>query len=74
MFTLLGQLVPHDQRMAQLVTTTQAATELGISRRTLAKWWADHLVEPDFVTAGGHARWDVDRLRTALRELRQRDE
>lgn len=29
---------------------------------------------PDLVTAGGHLRWDVERLRRELREQRQRDE
>jgi DNA-binding transcriptional MerR regulator len=57
-----------------LVTTGEAAKELGIGRATLARWWADHLVEPELVTAGGHARWDVEKLRARLRELRQRDE
>ena len=57
-----------------LVTTGEAAKQLGIGRATLARWWADGLVEPELVTAGGHARWDVEKLRERLRELRQRDE
>lgn len=70
----MGQLDAHHHQMADLVTTTQAARELGISRRTLAAWWHDGLVEPAFVTAGGHGRWDVEKLREALRALRTRDE
>ena len=58
----------------RLVATGVAARELGVSRATLARWWQVGLVEPAVVTAGGHARWDVDALRNQLRELRQRDE
>jgi len=57
-----------------LVSTGEAARALGIGRSTLARWWAKELVTPALVTAGGHARWDVDQLREQLRDLRQRDE
>jgi excisionase family DNA binding protein len=60
--------------MAALLTTTQAAAELGISRRTLAGWWADGKVKPAFVTAGGHARWDLADLRRQIEEWRLRDQ
>lgn len=56
-----------------LVPTGDAAKALGIARRTLARWAAEGLVTPDLVTAGGHARWNVDRLREQLRALQQRD-
>lgn len=58
----------------QLVTTTEAAKALGIGRSTLARWWQEGVVTPALVTAGGHARWDVEDLRDQLRKLRQRDE
>ena len=59
--------------MARLVTTGQAAQELGIAPSTLTRWVERGLVAPDLTTAGGHYRWDVDRLRAELRELAERD-
>lgn len=59
---------------ARLITTGEAAKAIGVDVRTLQRWVKDGLVEPDGYTAGGHMRWDVERLRTTLRELRQRDE
>ncbi|KOX33784.1 hypothetical protein ADK67_05455 [Saccharothrix sp. NRRL B-16348] len=58
----------------KLVPTGVAAAELGIDRVTLARWWRAGLVEPEFVTAGGHARWDMEKLRRSLRERAQREE
>ncbi|MQA13005.1 MAG: MerR family transcriptional regulator [Pseudonocardiaceae bacterium] len=58
----------------RLVTTGQAARALGIDSSTLARWARSGMVKPDLVTAGGHARWDVDRLRAELQEMRERDE
>jgi DNA-binding transcriptional MerR regulator len=60
--------------VAELVTTSQAARELGISARSLSRWAKDGTLEPDLTTPGGHYRWDVVRLRQQLRELRDRDE
>ena len=59
---------------ARLVTTGAAARAIGVDVRTLQRWVETRLVEPDGYTAGGHMRWDVERLRQALRDLRQRDE
>jgi DNA-binding transcriptional MerR regulator len=58
----------------KLVSTSEAAAELGVSVRTLQQWRHDGTVLPDVVTPGGHARWDVERLRRDLRDHRQRDE
>ena len=58
---------------ARLVPTGEAARAIGVDVRTLQRWVKDGLVEPDGVTAGGHMRWDVERLRQALRDLRQRE-
>lgn len=57
-----------------LVSTSQAAKELGIAARTLQGWATRGEVKPDFVTQGGHYRWDVERLRRELTEKRLRDE
>lgn len=53
--------------------TSVAAKELGVGVRTLQRWAAEGLVEPDVVTPGGHQRWDVDRLKAQLKALQQRD-
>lgn len=50
------------------VSTGEAAREIGVGRATLARWWSDGLVTPALVTAGGHARWDVDDLKRQLAE------
>ncbi|MQA16389.1 MAG: MerR family transcriptional regulator [Pseudonocardiaceae bacterium] len=60
--------------VSKLVSTSVAAAELGVSVRTLQQWAHDGLVIPDLWTPGGHARWDVERLRRELRDKRQRDE
>lgn len=57
-----------------LVSTGEAARALGIGRSTLARWKADGLVTPALITAGNHARWDLEDLREQLRRMRQRDE
>ncbi len=58
--------------MAEYVSTTQAAKAVGVSVRSLQRWVADGQLEPDFLTPGGHARWDVERLRRELVELSKR--
>lgn len=57
-----------------LVPTAVAAKQLGIGVRTLQRWASEGLVTPDLVTAGGHKRWDVDRLRQQLKDLQQREQ
>lgn len=56
----------------KLVSTGVAAKELGISRYTLVRWWQDGAVTPQYVTAGGQGRWDMDELRQQLAEFRRR--
>jgi predicted site-specific integrase-resolvase len=57
-----------------IVPTGVAAQALGIDRGTLHRWWKAGLVEPAFVTAGGHARWDVEDLKRQLREQRKTED
>jgi excisionase family DNA binding protein len=57
-----------------LVTTAEAAKQLGVATRTLQRWASEGLVKPDLVTPGGHQRWDVEHLREQLRELQERGE
>jgi DNA-binding transcriptional MerR regulator len=56
------------------VSTSQAATQMGLSPRTLQHWARKGLVQPALVTAGGHYRWDVDDLRRQLHELHATDQ
>ncbi len=57
----------------RLLSTGEAAREVGVARRTLAAWATDGTVAPVLYTAGGHARWDVDELRRQLAALRPRE-
>jgi DNA-binding transcriptional MerR regulator len=59
---------------SDLVPSGVLARELGVSRSAIVKWMRQGLIEPDLVTPGGHPRWDVERVRAALREQRKRDE
>ena len=54
-----GRRVPGDD----LVTTAQAARELGISRRTLARYVEQGLVTPELTLPSGHHRWQLRDLR-----------
>jgi hypothetical protein len=59
---------------SKLVPTGVAADAIGVDRGTLHRWWkVDGLVQPTLVTAGGHARWDIDDLKRQLRERRKTD-
>jgi hypothetical protein len=59
--------------VSELVHTSEAAKALGISARSLARWAAEGRIIPDLVTPGGHMRWDVEGLRSQLRQLRSSD-
>jgi predicted site-specific integrase-resolvase len=54
-----------------LVPTEVAAKAIGVSRRSLVRWWKAGTVTPALVTPGGHARWDVEDLKRQLREQRK---
>lgn len=55
-----------------LVSTGEAARELGVNIRTIQRWVEAGLVEPDLRTAGGHMRWDMEHLREQLRTMHDR--
>ncbi|HEY3482622.1 MAG TPA: MerR family transcriptional regulator [Streptomyces sp.] len=57
-----------------LVSTGAAARALGLSTKTLQRWAADGWVSPEYVTRGGHMRWDVDKLRQQIRDQRRTDQ
>lgn len=52
----------------RLVPTGVAAAELGIDGSTLSRWRRAGIVRPAMVTAGRHARWDMEDLRRQIRE------
>lgn len=54
-------------RRVPYVPTGVAAKLLGVSIRSLQQWVKDGKLQPDYVTPGGHMRWDVERLREELR-------
>lgn len=49
-----------------LLGTGEAAKAVGIDRSTLRKWWKQGRCTPEWVTQGGQARWDVEKLRRQL--------
>ncbi|TVT32749.1 MerR family transcriptional regulator [Amycolatopsis rhizosphaerae] len=55
----------------RLLTTGEAAKALSVDRSTLAHWMREGLVTPTSVTAGGHARWNLDDLRRQVLALAQ---
>jgi excisionase family DNA binding protein len=50
----------------KLLTTHEAAEQLGIGVSTLQAWAAKGTVTPAWRTPGGHARWNIDDLRRQL--------
>ncbi|MGH4026755.1 MAG: MerR family transcriptional regulator [Pseudonocardiaceae bacterium] len=57
----------------KLLSTGDAARELGVDRTTLLRWSQDGKVSPEYVTPGGHARWDMVSLRRQLGGPRSRE-
>jgi DNA-binding transcriptional MerR regulator len=52
-----------------LVTTPEAARQLGISARTLQRYVQAGYVKPDLRLPSGRYRWDVDNLRDQINAL-----
>jgi len=63
-----------DMARTRLVTTGELARELGLHSRTLQRYRAEGSITPELESRGGHARWDVEKVKEQLRALRQRDE
>ena len=55
----------------RLLTTTEAARELGVHRTTLARWVRRYGLKPTLETMGGNYLWDLDDLRRQLREAQE---
>lgn len=66
-----GSYVSTEQR---LLTTSEVARALSISRRTVARYAEQGLLQPAFTLPSGQHRWDLDDVRRQLRDLRQRGE
>lgn len=58
----------------KLLSTGQAAAEIGVARYTLVRWWQAGTVKPALVTAGGQARWDMADLIQQLKDWRRQSE
>lgn len=56
------QLVPTER----LLTSGEAADEIGISRASLQRWARDGQVKPAMTTPGGQYRWRMSDLRRQL--------
>ena len=67
---------PYGDRVVdgRLVTTAELARALGLSARTIQRYRQGGVLVPDLVSAGGHARWDVEKVRSRLRSLAERDQ
>jgi DNA-binding transcriptional MerR regulator len=56
----------------ELLTTAQAARQLGISTRTLVRYAEKGYVKPEMVLPSGHRRWILEDVRRQLRSLQAR--
>lgn len=57
----------------RLMTSSEVAAELGLSRSSIARYAAAGYITPELTTPGGQYRWDLEAVRRQLRELRERD-
>jgi excisionase family DNA binding protein len=55
--------------VGRLLTSGELAKELGVSLRTVQRWIADGVIEPELRTAGGHTRWNLDAVVARLQAL-----
>jgi DNA-binding transcriptional MerR regulator len=58
-------------RERELVTTPEAARQLGISARTLQRYVNAGWITPQLTLPSGRYRWDVARLRDQINALGQ---
>jgi predicted site-specific integrase-resolvase len=56
-------------RPPRLLTTGEAAREIGIAGKTLSKYVRDGKIKPTFRLPSGHLRWDIEDLKAQLRAL-----
>ncbi|MCO1654158.1 MerR family transcriptional regulator [Pseudonocardia humida] len=56
-----------------LVSTPDAARALGMSARTLRRYVVAGWITPDLTLASGQYRWDVEKLREQINNMRKPD-
>jgi DNA-binding transcriptional MerR regulator len=52
----------------KLLTSSQLALELGVSRRSIARYVQAGILVPELYTPGGQARFDLEDSKRQLRE------
>lgn len=57
----------------RLVSSSELARELGVTRQTVARWVRRGVITPATVTAGGQARFDMEQAKSELRDHAQRN-
>lgn len=57
----------------RLLSTGEAARELGISSRSLARWAKEGAVTPAMTTPGGQYRFNLDELRAQIQRMSKPD-
>lgn len=60
------------ERDRELLTTAQAAKQLGISTRTLVRYAEKGYVKPEMTLPSGHRRWILEDVRRQIREFGER--
>jgi DNA-binding transcriptional MerR regulator len=58
---------------SRLITTRELARAIGLSDRTIQRYRSEGLITPEIETKGGHARWDVEKVKAELREMARRE-
>jgi DNA-binding transcriptional MerR regulator len=58
----------------RLVTTSELARALSLSNRTIQRYRTLGVLVPELESPGGHARWDVEKVKQQLRDLRRKDD
>ncbi|WP_175547924.1 MerR family transcriptional regulator [Saccharopolyspora flava] len=56
----------------RLLSSGELAVELGISRRSISRYADEGLISVALVTPGGRYKFDLDVVRSELRELAER--
>ena len=56
----------------RLVTTSELARALGLHARTIQRYRSLGVLVPELESPGGHARWDIEKVKQQLRDLRHR--
>lgn len=58
---------------SRLISSSELARELGVTRQTIARWVRRGVITPATITAGGQARFDMEQAKHDLREHNQRE-